>query len=200
MSTVIINVNTFLDAMEKGAAEDLYLQLRSTAIGDARAAKLAEALSSGYCPPGLQCELWYNEIGAAGAAKLVGALSSGRCPAGLQLNLDGNDIEEAVINQIYKLLEINEKKHAATLWVAFHHGLRPSHLLLKKIPDVVAQNIFSFLAPRALGKNLGLFFTQVKHKALPARLLASENASKPERLKSDPLSSVLGPIHKLGEE
>jgi hypothetical protein len=122
--------------------------------------------------------LWNTEIGDAGATKLAKVLSTGLCPAGLRLKLDGNDIEVAILNQIHKLLEVNEKKQAAITWIAFHHGLRFSPPLLKKIPDTVAQNIFSFLVPRAAEKTLGLFFTQIKHKALPARLLAPENASK----------------------
>jgi hypothetical protein len=136
------------------------------------------------CPTGLQLHLVGNRIGNAGTAHLANALSTGFCPIGLQLNLHNNEISKAVLNQIHTLLEIHEKKQAAITWVAFHHGLRPSHPLLKKIPDVVAQNIFSFLAPRATGENLGLFFKQVKHKALPELSLASENISKSKRPKT----------------
>jgi hypothetical protein len=104
---------------------------------------------------------------------------TGRCPDGLKLNLEGNRIGGAVLHQIHKLLELNEKKHAAIPWAAFHHGLRRSYPLLTRIPEAIAQNIFSFLAPSAIGKNLGLFFKQVKHKALPARLLELESERAP---------------------
>jgi hypothetical protein len=145
----------------------LQLHLSNDTVSEAGASQPAEALSNGHCPTGLQLHLVGNRIGNAGTAHLANALSTGFCPIGLQLNLHNNEISKAVLNQIHTLLEIHEKKQAAITWVAFHHGLRPSHPLLKKIPDVVAQNIFSFLAPRATGENLGLFFKQVKHKALP---------------------------------
>jgi hypothetical protein len=84
-------------------------------------------------------------------------LSSGNSPSGLELNLASCRISNT---------------GAAIPWIAFHHGLKPSHPLLKKIPEMIAQHIFSFLVPRAEGENLGLFFKQVKHKALPGRLTA----------------------------
>jgi hypothetical protein len=151
----------------------LQFSLDNNAIGDAGAPLLARALGTGRCPAGLQINIADNAIGELGATQLAEALRGGRCPMGLQLNLNGA-VTERVRNQIHKLLEINEKKQAATSWIAFHHGLRSSHPLLKKISDVVAQNIFSFLVPCTIGENLGLFFTQVKRKALPTPAGQSE--------------------------
>jgi hypothetical protein len=50
MSTVITDIDAFLDALEKGATDSLYLQLNGTKIGDAGATRLAEALSTAQAP------------------------------------------------------------------------------------------------------------------------------------------------------
>jgi hypothetical protein len=54
MSTVITNIDAFLDILEKSAIDGLHAQFHGSEIGDAGTAKLAQALSTGRCPTGLQ--------------------------------------------------------------------------------------------------------------------------------------------------
>jgi hypothetical protein len=175
----------------------LQLDLRDNKIGDAGAAKLAEALSSGRSPAGLQLKLAYNKIGDAGAAKLAAALSTGRCPAGLQLNLADNNIGEVALQQINKLLDAHEKRYAALSCVAFRQGLRSADSPVKKLPDPVANAIFSFVLP-ATSPAASLFFKQqIKQAALPARLaskvpLESRSDSQEKEASIKPQRTTLG--------
>jgi hypothetical protein len=196
MSTVINDIDTSLNVLEQSASGtsstntavyDAEVDVLAKAFAD-RFAKLSKesstellalALSTGRCPPGIQLDLRPNKIGDIEAAQLAYAISTSRYRSGLQLNLGSNAIGKTILDQTDKPLEANEKKHAAITWIAFHQGLKPSHPLLKKIPDAVAQRIFSFLAPRDVGENLRLFFTQLKHKACPELSSASTNTSTP---------------------
>jgi hypothetical protein len=92
------------------------------------------------------------------AGLIAEALSTGFCPAGLQLDLSDNEITARVLNQIRKLLEINEKKQAAISWAAFHHGLRPLHPPTEKNTGCACPAYFQFFGASCCRKKAGTFF------------------------------------------
>jgi hypothetical protein len=85
MSTIITNIDNFLDVLEKSAHDDVIsyngspLRFRVPSPCNESVGRLAKALSSGKCPSGLELNLRSNFRGDAGAAQLAKALSSGRC-------------------------------------------------------------------------------------------------------------------------
>jgi hypothetical protein len=85
MSTIITNIDNFLDVLEKSAHDDVEshhaspLLLWGPSHCNDSGGRLAKALSSGKCPSGLELNLRSNLRGDAGAAQLAKALSSGRC-------------------------------------------------------------------------------------------------------------------------